>query len=583
MTVLADSRRRSAVSLILVSALLTSLASVAKAEPMDAGRMGRPSCVDLEEVRGLAGHQVKPIITSATLIPAEASVPEYCRVEGFVTTGNRNEGFNRVRFGINLPTAWNQRYVQLGDGGHDGSVSESTVYLDRGYATANSDMGHEGNVIFAAWAFNNRPAEIDYGYRAVHVTAVAAKSIIKKYYGQKPLFSYHVGLSTGGRQGAVAAQRYPRDFDGIAAGALFNNTIEIAMEQVWSSAVFFRDVDGDGVGFDNNITQADVDALRDAVLAECDVLGNDKIRDNVVDNPIQCAQVFTESDIEDFGAARGLTSGQIQAIKDVYAGPHDSTGQHQWYKGKALGSEYRFGAQVVPTPANGFFPGQLGFSKDFVNYLWFEHDPGLPTAQPNDPSLLPQEGEYRWLDFDFDKNTPKGGTTNPETGPWDPNDGGGFMRDLLNGSETDLTPFLIRNDAKYLLFHGWGDGLIPPEPTVDYWQGIVRDTFGSDAVAAGESVRLFMVPGMAHGGGGVTGAAVEWDELAHLADWVENGDAPDRIVVTQDSRTRTPEGNERIICPWPLQPTYVGPTIGNAQNDPVNWLASNFECRVQIG
>ena len=523
--------------------------------------------------------EIEPTLTSATWKPATGSVPEYCRVEGFIATGDAREGVNRVRFAVNLPTQWNGRFVALGDGGHDGAVSTSTVRLDQGYATANSDMGHDATIFpGATFAFNNRPREIDYGWRAVHVSTVAAKGIIHFYYGRPAAFSYWDGCSTGGREAAVEAQRFPDDFDGIAAGDLFMNAIEIAMEQVWSSAIFFGDVNGDGVGFDNNITQADIDALRDAVLAKCDVLDNDKIRDNVVGNPLACARVFTSADIDALGAARGLTAGQIRAIKDVYAGPHNSAG-HRWYKGKSLGTEFSWGSFVVPTPANHFFPAQGGFSMEFVNFLWFEHDPGVPTARRNDPSLLPGPGEYRWLDFNFDTNTPTGPTVHSGTGPWTPNDGGGFMRAILNGSETDLTPFLVHRKGKYLLYHGWADGLIGAEPTVDYYHGIVRDTFEGDTARAQENVRLFMVPGMDHCAGGVRGAAVGWDKLAPLVDWVENNKAPDSIVVTQDAGTRTPQGNERIICPWPLQPTYVGVSGGGAENNPANWVASNFMCQ----
>jgi hypothetical protein len=185
---------------------------------------------------------------------------------------------------------------------------------------------------------------------------------------------------------------------------------------------------------------------------------------------------------------------------------------------------------------------------------------------------------YRWLDFNFDTNTPTGPTVNPGTGPWTPNDGGAFMRAILNGSDTNLTPFPVQNRGKYLLYHGWADGLIGPEPTVDYYEGIVRDTFGGDHSAAQDQVRLFMVPGMGHCAGGVRGAAVGWDKLAPLVEWVEHGKAPDSIVVAQDTGTRTPEGNERLICSWPLQPEYVGP-LGGAENDPVNWKASNFICQ----
>jgi len=530
--------------------------------------------------RGKGGpHRLTPTITAATVKPAAGTIPEYCRVEGYLITGDEKEGFGKTSFGVNLPTAWNQRFVMVGDGGFDGGISAltdatSVSRMNAGYAIANTDMGHSGSEFPGATFGTRRALEIDYGWRATHVSVVIAKAIMQAYYGQWPTYSYWDGCSTGGRQAAVEAQRFPGDFDGIVSGDPFMNAIEIAMEQIWSSAIFFKDVNGDGVGFDNNITQADINALRDAVLAKCDVLGNDVIKDNIVGDPLECQKVFGEADIDALGAARGLRPGQIEAIKDVYRGPHSSTGI-SWYKGKPLGSEFSWGALVVPIPpANS--PGQGGFSFSLVNYLWFEHDPGVPTAKPNDPTLLPGPGQYRWLDFNFDSNTPTGKTVNGKKGPWTPNDGGGFMREILNGSETDLRPFLVKRNAKYLLYHGWADGLIGPEPTVDYFKGIVRDTFKGDLARAQQNVRFFGVPGMGHCSGGVSGAANTWDKLPALVQWVEQGIAPESIVATGRSGTTN---TSRILCPWPLQPTYVGPRGSGAENSPANWQASNFECR----
>src|SRR5262245_60968615 len=342
-----------ALALVVVMSLAGPAVRATSATPPSAeacaALAGAQLAITDEAARGDGAHaqgavlagRIRPSITSARLVPAAGGVPEYCRVEGTIPTGDPSEGFNQVRFGVNLPTQWNSRFVMIGDGGHDGSVSTSTARVPEGYATANSDMGHDGRAFpGASFAFNNRPREIDYGWRATHVATVVAKGIIEAYYDRRPRYSYWDGCSTGGRQAAVEAQRFPDDFDGIVSGHPFMNAIEIAMEQVWSSAIFFRDVNKDGVGFDNNISQADIDALRDAVLAKCDVLGNDRIRDGVVGNPLACAKVFTEKDIDDLGHARGLSPGQIQAIKDVYRGPHDSTGKRHWYKGKPLGSEF---------------------------------------------------------------------------------------------------------------------------------------------------------------------------------------------------------------------------------------------------
>lgn len=517
-----------------------------------------------------------------TIIDARVVATEdqtICQVQGVIGPGQIHYALQ-----LPLPEEWNGRFLMNGDGGHDGDL-DLDLTNTRGYAVANSDMGHSSvTAPGATFAYGNGQAEIDYGYRAVHTTTLAAKRLISEYYGRPPDYSYFVGCSTGGREAAVEAQRYPDDFDGIVGGALFNNAVEIAMEQVWSSAVFFRDVNGDGTYFDDLITMDDTHALSTAVLAACDVLGNDKIRDGVVGNPEQCASVFTDADIAALGAEQGWSEGQVQAIEAVYAGPHDSTNAHHWYWGKALGTEYAWGYYVVPTPGkfpegNNMTPFQTGFSATFMNYLWFENDPGQPTANPLDPSLQPQLGEYRWLDFDFDLNTPLGGTAYPGRGPWSPTDGGGFMRKILNGSQTDLTDFLVDNQGKYILYHGWGDPLIPAEGTVRYYEQIVADTFGGNADVAQNNVRLFMVPGMGHCRGGVDGAATDCDMLAPIVEWVENGNAPESIAVTH--ATDGVVNNERIICPWPLQPTYVGPTEGEAENDKANWVGSNFECQAQ--
>ena len=548
--------------ILLVSLIVFTSLSLTVAQEADAQTV----CDSLRNSRAL-------VIVDVQFVESEAET--YCQVSGI--TG-------QIHYVVKLPIPeqWNGRFLMTGDGGHDGAIGLANR---PGFVVANSDMGHSSvTEPGATFAHNNRQAEIDYGYRAVHTTVLAAKRLIQDYYGRPQDYSYFDGCSTGGRQAAVEAQRYPGDFDGIVGGALFNNAIEVAMEQVWSSAIFFYDTDGDSVGFDNNITQDDINALREAVMEKVDVLGNDRIRDGVIDNPIAASAVFTDEDIDALGAERGWTEGQIEAIKDVYSGPHDSEG-NSWYKGKSLGTEYGWGLFVVPTPdafpmGNSMQPFQTGFAYTFVNYLWFEHDPGVPTANPGDPSLLAEDGEYRWLDFNFDTNTPTGDSANPVVGPWTSSDGGGFMREILNGSDTDLTPFLVQNDAKYLLYHGWADPLIGGEPTVDYFEGIVRDTFGGDADAAADNVRLFMVPGMGHCQDAGLGSASQWDRLAPMIEWVENGNAPDSIVAVHTNQEGAVD-NERILCPWPLQPTYIGPMDDDTQNNPENWVASNFECLPQ--
>ena len=71
-----------------------------------------------------------------------------------------------------------------------------------------------------AWA-QETDRVLDYGHRAIHATAIAAKEIVRTFYGAAAKYSYFESCSNGGRQALMEAQRYPEDFDGILAGAPF--------------------------------------------------------------------------------------------------------------------------------------------------------------------------------------------------------------------------------------------------------------------------------------------------------------------------------------------------------------------------
>jgi feruloyl esterase len=124
-----------------------------------------------------------------------------------------------------------------------------------------------------------------------------------------------------------------------------------------------------------------------------------------------------------------------------------------------------------------------------------------------------------------------------------------------------------------ILYHGWSDGGAHPEPTLDYYKDVVSTTFAGDIDAAKEHTRLFMAPGMAHCRGGP--GPNSWDKLAPLVDWVENGNAPDFVVATHS--TEDVVDNERPICAYPELAIYSGPPGG--ENDPSNWVQSNFACQ----
>jgi hypothetical protein len=499
-------------------------------------------------------------ITQARIVAASGRTPDYCYVRGTISPA--------IVFQLQLPLPgnWNGRFVNWGDGGKDGDLDYADHRVAQGYAVANSNTGHDsGAEPGASFAYNNRQAEIDFGYRAIHLTVTAAKTAIDRYYGRAPEYAYHEGCSTGGRQGLMEAQRYPADFDGIVAGAPVNHYQENNASTVWFvQQVYANDLagnlaydeDGDGIPE----SREKIRMLADAVLAQCDA--TDGIKDGLIDNPLKCdfdphEHLNAQMCANDVNGPECFTRRQVDVIAAVYRGPTTAAGRHI-YKGKARGSELVW--DIYPDAANEMRPAEV--SIDHINYLFYENDPGKTTADPYDLSLMPRRGgpapEYAWWDFDIaDLVSGKSG----------------FMRAITDATDPDLAPFIRNHGGKLMLYHGWSDPGPSAEMTLDYYNEVVASTFGGDLDSAREHARVFMIPGMYHcrGGPGLS----DWDRLAPMVDWVERGRAPDYIV--GQHRSAGVVDNERKVCAYPQETVYTGPAGG--RNDPANWTEGNFSCR----
>jgi feruloyl esterase len=502
-------------------------------------------------------------VTYAAIKPASSSTPQHCYIRGSIS--------GTIRFHMQLPlkSNWNGRLLNIGDGGKDGVLNYADDRLVQGYVVANSNSGHdsgaEPNSSFAA----NLQEAIDFGYRAVHLTANASKAVVNAYYGQQPRYTYFEGCSTGGRQALMEAQRFPDDFDGIVGGAPVFDYQAMNMSHVWMLQKLFKDrfagnlaFDKDGDGAPESLTKWQI--LKDAVLAKCDA--QDGIKDGVLDNPLVCdfkpdadlAKWICPRDVNGDGC---FTNRQLQTIKDIYRGPYDSKGV-RILKGLSPGSEFAWINNVLPHQGNHLFPTHLGYEVDHVNYLFYEKSPGSPMPIPNDLSQVPDKKanppEFAWWEFNIDDVTAGRGN---------------FMASITDAKDPNLTRFLKRKNGKLLIYHGWGDGDAHPEPTLDYYKQVVATTFDGDINAARQKARLFMVPGMGHCGGGP--GCNSWDRLRPLVDWVENGKAPDYLVAVHLTNDKV--DNQRRVCAYPEKAVYVGPAGG--QNDTANWLESNFACR----
>lgn len=548
---------------IVCSIILLCAASVLLMEGCNGARENQANsqdetaCLELTEITNLT-------LTSAELVEATNSTPRHCYVKGLISPA--------ITYHVQLPLPgdWNGRFLQWGDGGKDGDLDFANHRVAEGYAVANSNTGHDnGSEPGSSFGFDNRQAEIDFGYRSVHLTVNAAKTVIKDYYDQAPAYSYFEGCSTGGNQGLTEAQRYPFDFDGIVAGAPvlhYQNTnvshafmLKKVFENDFAANLAF---DTNGNGLPDSLTKMKM--LEQAVMEKCDA--NDGITDGLINDPLSC-DFDPETDLApmmcgaDINADNCFTKAQLQTIKNIYRGPYDSRGV-SILKGKSLGSEWSWGQSNIPHEGNSLFPVNLSYIQSHFNYIFYEEDPGVPPPDVTDLSYKPDKNrrpsEYAWWEFNVDDVTAGRGD---------------LMMSIFDAVDPDLTRYLLQNQGKLILYHGWSDFSPPPEATLDYYTEMVDTTFGDDLEAAREHSRIFMVPGMGHCRGGP--GPNSWDKLRPLVDWVENGNRPDYVVATHS--TAQVVDNQRKVCAYPERAVYTGPAGG--ENDPANWVEENFTCR----
>src|SRR5258705_12281189 len=84
-------------------------------------------------------------IVSATWTPASATLPAHCLVLGYVTTGDKRQGFNHVNIKGRLPESWNSKFYLGGNGGVAGSFpAETNVAPGPRFATRRTATGHPG-------------------------------------------------------------------------------------------------------------------------------------------------------------------------------------------------------------------------------------------------------------------------------------------------------------------------------------------------------------------------------------------------------------------------------------------------------
>jgi len=452
-------------------------------------------------------------VTEAVAVPAGARgiTVAHCRVAGVIGS--------EVKFSLLLPDSWNRKFVMGGGGGFVGSVqNQAQETINAGYATAGTDTGHQGGTTDASWALDNAERQVNYGYLAVHRTADVAKAIIRAYYETGATRAYFSGCSNGGRQALMEAQRFPDDFDGIVAGAPAADFTGIA-------AQFIKDVRAQFPDPKNLTPLLAPDVMRSIsaqILDKCDAL--DGVKDGVMDDPRQCKV--------DVSTLTGLSAAQTAALKTIYA-PTRARGD-VIFPGQPFGGEGEpagwpaWISGAPPRPGQSAMPSaRFAFGTQFFKYLVFD-----------DP---------QWEYTKYDLSTWKADTARAAS--------------FLNATNPDLGAFTGKG-RKLLLWHGWADTGLSPLGTIKYYDEVkARDPKIDDAV------RMFMLPGVLHCGGGAGPSVVDWAEAIDA--WVDGGKAPDRLIarkIANGAVTRS-----RPLCVYPQHAVYTG--TGSTDE------AENFVCR----
>jgi hypothetical protein len=418
-----------------------------------------------------------------------------CEISGLIAP--------QIQFQLMLPTQHYQgKYLQLGCGGYCGTDTLSTPAASYGcvpvttgqFAEATDNEGHSGAVFSGAFAADLN-LRADFGYASEHALAVAAKAIIAAFYGHRPAESYFDGCSQGGHEGLLEAQRYPADFNGIIAGAPASILTPLNIfYQGWNALA------NTGPGGQPILTAADLAPLHAAVVKACDAL--DGTKDGLISDPFAChwnpksiqctpGQTSTATNF-------CLTAAQVTTVNKLYNGPTTSSGQLLYPGWELRGSEDNWTPWIVPASGPESTSTDWGIATQTIKYLM---NPGA------EPDLTINNIQF---------TTPYFQKLMKETAG------------IYDATDPDLTAF--RNDGgKLILWQGLADPAISPVGTIAYYQAV--QNYMGGAAQTQEFARLFMLPGVAHCGGG--DGPDSFNGLGALVNWVEKGQAPTSFVTSK--------------------------------------------------
>jgi feruloyl esterase len=461
------------------------------------------SKVEIIEAKAIAAGSFSPPDAPSAL----PQLPAFCRVVLKLKPTTDSDIGSEVW----LPTHWNTKLLVLGNGGWGGAINDyedMAVALRRGYAVAATDDGHSDR---GARFILGHPARfIDFAYRAEHETTLTAKALIQALYARTSSRSYWQGCSAGGREGLIQAFRYPDEFDGIVAGDPAN-----VRRNAWALWLAKQAL-SDPAAY---IPPGKYALIHSAVLAACDA--NDGLQDGLIGEPESCHVDFSSLQCGAGDSPQCLTAAQVRTAQTMLT-PATTPRGEVLFPRLEPGTELRWGRLIAG-------PQPLDLFVDQFRYVVY------------------QDPNWDWRSFDLERDAAKANAIDRDVDEMDPH----------------LAAF-AKHGGKLILYHGWADQQVAPGSTVEFYQAV--RTLSPDPKQADHWVRLFMVPGMGHCGGGE--GPDTFDSLSALENWVEQGKAPERIVAAHLSGGRV--DRTRPLCAYPQVSRYNG--SGSIDD------AANFTC-----
>jgi len=331
-----------------------------------------------------------------------------------------------------------------------------------------------------------------------------------------PQYSYWNGCSGGGKQGLAEAQRYPADYDGIISGASAYDMVPLHAGWIRIAQVVHKSEE-------SYIPPEKYSLIHDAVLAACDAL--DGVKDGLLEDPTRChfdPQVLA---CKSGDTSSCLTAAQVEAAKQIYSPTVNPRTKKELLPALLPGSEVAWGVLAGPLAGGAPATRESSVADNTFKYVIFK-----------DPKW-----DFRTLNFDKDIE---------------------YAEKVDNGlnkaNDPNLKTFFARK-GKLIMYHGWSDQVVPPQHSIHYYDSVEK-TVGAQAA---DSIRLFMVPGMTHCGGGP--GPNNFDSISAIEQWVEKGKAPEQMIASHSADGKV--DRTRPVCAYPQVAKYKGSgSIDDAMN-----------------